>query len=157
MHRWRRFVLLLVVAASALGVGVYVHRRSTGSAVRANKATPHVRSAARVEPGLVDPLRPGAKVERDVARAELPADWVRARPGFQTSRTPAQRGGVEPCASQPADTSSFEDWLPVGHGKLSSPKSLAAAASSEFDLVVHLHGDEPVRRTAVAVLAPALG
>lgn len=42
MQRWRRFVLVLVVAASALVVGAYVHRLSAGSAVRASKAAPLV-------------------------------------------------------------------------------------------------------------------
>ena len=143
MRRWQRLALLVAVAACVLVVVGYVDRlraRSTGPAA---VATPAV---APANPPLIDPLRPGAPLERDAARASLPPDWVRARPGFQSSRKAEERGGIEPCATQPVDTSSFEPWLPLSRGKLTFPKSLASGTASQFDLVVHLHGEEPVLR-----------
>jgi hypothetical protein len=154
MQGWQRPALLATLAALALAVAVYVYRPPASSAVPAAMLAPKPSAAPPPDPGLIDPLRPGAPLERDATRASLPADWVRARPGFQRSRTAEQRGGVDPCATQPVDTSSFETWLPVGRGKLSFSKRLASATSSQFELVVHLHGDEPVRRELIESRKP---
>jgi hypothetical protein len=136
------------MAAGVLAVIAYVGLQAS-SAVPVAAVAPKASAAAPANPGLIDPLRPGSPLERDATRVGLPPDWVRARPGFQSSRKPEQRGGVEPCATQPVDASSFEAWLPLSRGKLSFPKSLASATSNHFDLVVHLHGDEPVRRELI--------
>jgi len=162
MHRWRRLVALftLVVLAAAAGAYLFRGRASTAAPSVAAAATP---SAAPLDTALADPLRPGAPLERDVTRAQLPPDWARARPAFQSSRKAEQRGGVEPCAPQPVDASSFEAWTPLRRGKLTFPKSLATSTSNELELVVHLHGEEPVRReliesgAAMALLAITLG
>ena len=148
MLSWKRIALLVTVTAAALAVVAYIRLRAS-SAVPGAVVAPKASASAPVDPGPIDPLRPETALERDATRASLATDWVRARPGFQSSRKPAQRGGIEPCAPQPVDASSFEAWLPVGRGKLSFPKSLASAASSQFDLVIHLHGDEPVRRELI--------
>src|SRR4051812_1178553 len=64
--------------------------------------------SASAAPGtLVDALLPDRPMLVDASRVE-PADWVSARPGFQHSRSAAERGGVEPCATQEVDTSAFE-------------------------------------------------
>jgi hypothetical protein len=146
MRRWQRLALLVVVAACVLAVIGYVYRVPASSAVPTAAVT---RNIAPADPPLIDPLRPDAPLERDATRASLPADWFRARPGFQSSRKAAERGGIEPCATQPLDVSSFEPWLPLSRGKLTFPKSLVGSTSSQFDLVVHLHGEEPVRREVV--------
>lgn len=139
-------VVGLALVAVVAALAYFYRARPSPAAVRATAAQS---VAASAEPAFVDPLHPQAPLERDVTRAALPADWARARPAFQNSRTVEQRGGVEPCATQPVEVGGFEAWLPVAGGKLSYPKSLAAGASSQFDLVVHLHGDEPVRRELI--------
>lgn len=146
MQRWQRVALLVAVAACVLAVIAYVRRPPTGAIASAAPVTP---PRAPAVPPLVDPLRPGAPLARDATRAQLPPDWVQARPGFQTSRKAEERGGIEPCATQPVDASSFEPWLPLSRGKLTFPKSLASGTASQFDLVVHLHGEEPVRRELI--------
>jgi hypothetical protein len=146
MRRWQRAALLVMVAACVLAVVGYVYRLPASSAVPVTAVT---RAAEPVNPPLIDPLRPGAPLERDATRATLAPNWVGARPGFQSSRKVEQRGGIEPCATQPLDVSSVEPWLPLSRGKLTFPKSLAAATSSQFDLIVHLHGEEPVRRELI--------
>jgi hypothetical protein len=146
MRRWQRVALVIVVAACGLAAIGYFYRLPASSAVPKATVT---RKVTPIDRPLTDPLRPDAPLERDATRASLPADWVRARPGFQSSRKAAERGGIEPCATQPLDVSSFEPWLPLSRGKLTFPKSLAASTSSQFDLVLHLHGEEPVRRELI--------
>src|SRR5689334_18035708 len=54
---------------------------------------------------IVDPLAPERRITLDQdARADA-GNWITARPGFQYSRSASERGGVEPCASQPVDVS----------------------------------------------------
>lgn len=75
--------------------------------------------------------------------------WVNARPGFQYSHSAAQRGGVEPCYVQNVDTSAFEAWVPLARGHFVAPRTLAIDESGHFNLVIHLNGDEPIRRELV--------
>ncbi len=76
-------------------------------------------------------------------------DWVKARPRFQYSRAAAERGGVEPCATQTVDSSAFSEWAPLGRGRLVVPKDAPTDADGNFGLVIHLHGEEPVLRELV--------
>jgi hypothetical protein len=81
-------------------------------------------------------------------------NWVTARPGFQASRNTAQRGGIEPCATQAVDSSAFEDWTAVGRGKFTAPRALVLDESGGFDLVIHLLGDDPIRRELIKSQQP---
>jgi hypothetical protein len=74
---------------------------------------------------------------------------VTARPGFQYSRSAAERGGIEPCATERVDTTAFEDWRPLSRGRFIAPRELTVDSSDHFDLIMHLHGEEPVRRELV--------
>jgi hypothetical protein len=103
---------------------------------------------------LSDPLVPGRPPTLAPARPLDGGDWVTARPGFQYSHTAAERGGVEPCNIQQLDTSGFEDWAPVGQGRFTMPRGLALDESGRFDLVIHLHGDDPVRRELILSQQP---
>lgn len=98
---------------------------------------------------LVDPVVPSRAVALDEAPRTPVGNWLSARPGFQYSRGPAERGGVEPCAPQPVDVSGWQDWTPIGRGRLTLPKDFSLDAAGHFDLVLHLHGEEPVRRELV--------
>jgi hypothetical protein len=120
----------------------------------AREAVPAARAAANqapaAAPGLLqDPINPERPVRLDQAERVSSGDWVKARPGFQASRSPAERGGIEPCAPQRVDTSSFTDWGPLSRGRFIAPKEPFLDASGHFDLVIHLHGDDPVRRELV--------
>jgi hypothetical protein len=100
---------------------------------------------------VVDPLAPERPALLD--SSVRPADggsWVTARPGFQYSRTPAERGGVNPCALPEGDSSAFEPWKNLAKGRFSAPREGALDASGHFDLVIHLHGDELARRELAA-------
>jgi hypothetical protein len=120
-------------------------RSAPGHVVAVAQSAP----TASAAPGtLIDPLLPDRPMLIDRSRAEA-ADWVSARPGFQYSHSAAERGGVEPCATQEVDTSAFEDWTPLGKGRFIAPRDFGLDQEERFDLVIHLHGEEPVRRELV--------
>ena len=110
---------------------------------------PRASVAERPSDAIIDPLNPGRPIARDWAPRATTGDWVRARPGFQYSRSAAERGGVEPCATRQIDTSAFEAWVPLVRGHFSAPRALRLDAEGRFDLVIHLNGDEPVRRRLI--------
>ncbi|MEO6601320.1 MAG: hypothetical protein ABIQ16_15690 [Polyangiaceae bacterium] len=98
---------------------------------------------------LVDPLDPERPILLDRDPRAAAANWVTARPAFQYSRKAADRGGIEPCAGESVDTSSFTDWVSVAQGHFSAPKGMKLDSTGHFDLVIHLNGDEPVRKQLV--------
>jgi hypothetical protein len=98
---------------------------------------------------VTDPLLPDRAAALDGARAALLPDWVTAAPNakFQYSRAAAERGGVEPCAAQiPAAANAVSQ---LSRGYLFTGGSGLLDASGNFDLVIHLHGEGPVRRELV--------
>lgn len=145
MRALTRIVKLLAASVVLLGLAYYAW-----ALLRSRAAPPAVaaivRSAAAPSPTvLLDPFRPEAPAPLDSARS-VSADWLKARPAFQQSRSSAQRGGIEPCATQAVDSSGFENSVSLGRGRLTWPKAFAASQASEIPLVIHLHGDEAVRR-----------
>jgi hypothetical protein len=98
---------------------------------------------------LPDPLNADRPIEYDSSPRATPTNWTTARPGFQYSLSAAERGGVNPCAAQAADTSTFDDWAPLTKGRFIAPREGALDASGHFDLVLHFHGDDPVLRELV--------
>ena len=153
MHRATEAALLS--AALVLLPGTPACEREPAPA-KISKPQPAAPAAAPSNsPGTIpDPLDPQRPMAIDAERRGDAGSWVNARPGFQSSRTPAQRGGIEPCATQAVDTSGFEDWAPVSRGKFTAPRALALDESGGFDLVIHLLGDEPIRRELITSRQP---
>jgi hypothetical protein len=140
--------LVLIGALLVLGgAGAYVITHLAPEPVKARVALPQP-SAAEPPGTLVDPLVPGRLVTLDSERS-LASNWVAARPAFQFSLPAAQRGNIEPCTTQKVDTSGFDAWVPLGRGRFSAPKRLRLDPSGGFDLVIHLNGEEPVRRELI--------
>ncbi len=110
-------------------------------------AAPRSPAAPENPPGTIrDPLSPDRPVTIDTTDRADAGNWVTARPGFQYSHTAAQRGGVEPCATQSVDTSAFSDWVSLGQGRFTAPTENALDAEGNVDLVIHLLGNDPIRR-----------
>ena len=154
--------LVIFVVLAVLGVAAYAltgphHRvdewkhRLTSSAAApaapppASSRAPPASSAAAAA-ARSDPLLPDRPMMLDSAPRAQAGDWVTARPGFQYSHSAAERGGVEPCSTQNVDTSAFDDWTPLAQGHFSAPRADTLDAAGHFDLIIHLHGDDPVRR-----------
>jgi hypothetical protein len=147
--RWLGRLTLLTLLSAVGAAGYYVFVILPGRApapVAAPSAKP---SAGPVVRTITDPIRPNAPIEPDDARAEPKGEWTKARPGFQHSRSAAQRGGVEPCASQSVDDSGFEPAVARGRARLHVPRGFAPSENGDFDLIIHLHGEEPVRRELI--------
>jgi len=140
--------LVLLGALLALGgAAAFVATHQPPEPVKARVALPQ--PPAPNPPGtLVDPLVPGRLVTLDTERGAA-GNWVAARPAFQSSLPAAQRGDVEPCTTQKVDTGGFDAWVPLGRGRFAAPKQLLADTSGGFDLVIHLNGEEPVRRELI--------
>ena len=145
--------MLLGATLVMAGVAGFIRHRAVAGA--AEPAAPKVvspspkASATPAPSSLLDPLAPTRQVLLDPQRRADAAGWVGARPGFQHSRAASERGGTEPCASQPVDTSSFGEWTALSRGKLVTLRDGGLDADAAFNLVIHLHGDEPVRRELI--------
>jgi hypothetical protein len=142
-------VVWMAIAASAAAAAYYwlvIRPRSLVAAVVAPRPKP---SAAPVATTIADPIRPDAPIEPDDARPPPKGDWSKARPGFQHSRPSAERDGVEPCTSQRVDNSAFEAPLGRGRARLHLPRNFIVGANGDFDLIIHLHGEEAVRRELI--------
>ncbi len=149
MHRVK-VVLPLAIVAFMTGAAYFVLQLRAHADPRplVHVATPAPAPSA-APTTLVDPLNPDRSMTLDPTPRGHAENWVSARPGFQYSRPPAERGGVQPCAPQKVDSSGFEEWVPLSKGHFSAPRGLQLDASGRFDLVIHLHGDEPVRRELI--------
>jgi hypothetical protein len=136
--------------ACALIAGVTYGRFATREHAAPRQVAPTVArapsAASATPPGTIrDPLAPERLVYRNTAAEQDVGDWVKARPGFQYSRSAAERGGVEPCETQAVDTSAFTEWATLGAGRYVMPKDPTDSAG-RFDLVIHLHGQDTVLR-----------
>jgi len=131
------------------GAGAYSAYEARGkSAPRVLATVVPSDSTPAPPPGTIpDRLLPDRPMRLASSRAQPSGDdWIAARPKFQYSHSAAERGGVEPCASQPVNSSAFKPWSVLGSGKLLMPASGAVDAKGGFDLIIHLHGEEPVAR-----------
>lgn len=83
-------------------------------------------------------------------------DWVRARPAeaFQYSLETEARGGVEPCGTGAPDEARKHQSA-LGSGQLYLPPD-ALDESGRFNLLLHLHGGEPVLREVVQSREPVV-
>jgi hypothetical protein len=137
----------LLALTLALGWAWFRFRDQEGTRGVASAVAPAPSSAPST---LVDPVAPGrpALLEPKGSRPEK-EDWVTARPGFQFSLPPSKRGGANPCALPEVDTSAFEPWSRLNKGRFTALRAGAVDASGQFDLVLHLHGDDLARRELV--------
>jgi hypothetical protein len=145
---FRSRLALVAALLVALTSGVYWWRtqRPVRPAVAKVAPIPTVSAAPST---IADPVSPQRTVLLDPTPRPEAKDWIRARPAFASSRKAAERGGVEPCATQEVDGSAFEPWARLSRGQLLVPRQGAVDDSGKFSLVVHLHGHEPARRELI--------
>ena len=141
-----RFAKVGLIGAAIALLGAFGYQRYGAPPAVAPSASRVAASVSRstAPPGsILDPLVPARPAYRNDSPESDIGDWVKARPRFQYSHGPNQRGGVEPCATQPLDTSAFSEWAAVGRGRFVTPKDGLVDATGSFDLILHLHGEEP--------------
>jgi hypothetical protein len=129
---------LIVLIAGAFAAWTVWGARSSKIRIGTTVAPPPSPPATTI----ADPLAPERPVDLDRTRAAASGNWIAARPGFQYSRPSAERGGVNPCAMPPADTSSFESWSNLSKGRFTAPREGALDPTGGFDLVLHFHGGD---------------
>jgi hypothetical protein len=150
MHRGTKAALASAALVLVFGTSSGCSKRERSPAQELQNSAPPIASTPVAAPETIpDPLAPDRPLRVDPEPRADAGNWVSARPGFQNSRTPAERGGIEPCASQPVDTSGFDEWAPVAQGKFTAPRELVLDEDGGFDLVIHLLGDEPIRRELI--------
>lgn len=144
-----------ILALASVAAGGYFALDRERASPRALPTAPPARPAAPPVDTISDPLVPERPAKLDsTPRGSDDRDWVTARPGFQYSRSSAERGGANPCDLPLPDTAGFEPWMNLAQGRFTWPKSGAIADSGDFDLVLHFHGDELSRRELIESGAP---
>ncbi len=91
------------------------------------------------------------------AATELPA-WVTAKPTPETQhqKTASERG-VSPCFTPEPGFGSYEHWRRgLSQGQFIMPRRGGVRADGSFDLMVHFHGHEAVRKEWVQVMDGAM-
>jgi hypothetical protein len=142
-------LLGLALLAGSAGVGYYLYQNRAPSRLPA-VVSGRPRSSGLPPGSVFDPLVPERPALVDAERDAARSGWTAARPAFQFSRPASDRGGVEPCNTQPVDGSQYSDWsAPFVRGKIMTPLGDYADESGGFDLVIHLHGNEIVRRELI--------
>jgi hypothetical protein len=110
--------------------------------------------AAPAEP----PAKPAAAVAETVPPAAVAAPASSAAPAAApatAARGPAKpakkrRGGIHPCMTPDPGFGAYDTWSrAVSLGQMIAPKSGGVRKDGGFDLVIHFHGHEPIRKEFV--------
>jgi hypothetical protein len=146
MSRTSRLVVLILVAGGGLAVAVWA-LALRHAPVEAPEQV--VRSDVTPDASVADTLFPGRPARLERAGAPPDTDWVGAPPSarFQYSRPTSERGGVAPCAAAAPSPAGTVFPLSRGHWFAASENPLDA--EGHFDLIIHLHGEAPIRRELV--------
>jgi hypothetical protein len=75
----------------------------------------------------------------------------------QVSKTPAERGGVNPCNTSDPGFGSYDHWSRgIDMGQLIMPSSKTFARGGQFDVMFHFHGHESARKEWITVMDGAV-
>jgi hypothetical protein len=99
-------------------------------------------------------------VERAGAEPKtVKAGFVAKKPpsSTQTSKSVAERGGVNPCDTRDPGFGSYDKWSRgIDMGQLIMPTSKGFARGGQFDVMFHFHGHEAARKEWVTVMDGAV-
>ena len=103
---------------------------------------------------LLLPLSVRARAEPAGQAGPVTPPPIVAKPAPETQRqkTAAERG-VNPCNTPDPGFGNYDRWSrDVAMGQMLAPKKGGVNARGEFDLMIHFHGHEPVRKEWVQVM-----
>src|SRR6185437_916058 len=122
-------LISLVVAAGLLGLGA--------PPAAADEPTAEVVPAPRDDGG-----------RRSAHRAEAPADDA---PKHAAVQKKPRRGGINPCMTPDPGFGIYDHWngSGVSIGQVLLPHQGGISKSGQFDVVIHFHGHEPIRKEFV--------
>ena len=174
-NRWRTLGAVLFVLFSGVffalpaGAKGKVHEVKKGGSLWAIAHRYGVTVAAlREKNGLEkgDPIVPGQKLEipskdyksgksrRRTASENKKADWVvkKPPPSTQVQKTAKERG-VNPCNTPDPGWGVYDHWSRApSMGQMISPQRGGISRSGRFDVMIHFHGHEAVRKEWVQVM-----
>lgn len=81
--------------------------------------------------------------------------WVLRKPPrkTQTQKNPGDRGGVNPCLTKDPGWGVYDRWdRGPSIGQMIMPERGGTTRSGRFDVMIHFHGHEPVRKEWVKVM-----
>lgn len=75
----------------------------------------------------------------------------------QTQKTVQERGGVNPCNTKEPDPGAYEGWNRAPSvGQMIMPARGGVTKDGRFDVVIHFHGHDPMRKEFVQVMDGAV-
>ncbi len=102
--------------------------------------------AATAEPAAGNAAAPAAATNA----AAAPANGAAAAPSRTAKPPKKRRGGVHPCMTPDPGFGKYDGWSrAVSMGQMIAPKSGGVRKDGGFDLIIHFHGHEPVRKEFV--------
>jgi LysM repeat protein len=116
--------------------------------------------AAKAKPEPKPEPKAKAKAEPEPDHpARKPKHWVLDKPPPETQKqkTPAERGGVNPCLSPDPGFGIYDHWSrEPSMGQMISPQHGGITRGGAFDVMFHFHGHEPARKEWVRVMDGAV-
>lgn len=107
---------------------------------------------ASAEPGASAPKQ---SPEQGVTRARF--DPMAKPPAWTQKQKSAAERGVNPCNTKDPGFGDYDKWdRGVAMGQMLAPKKRAVNSRGEFDLMIHFHGHEAVRKEWVQVMHNAV-
>lgn len=88
-------------------------------------------------------------------RDEKKTPWWQEKPtdASQTQKTPAERGGVNPCLTEDPGWGIYDGWSRgISMGQMTMPGRGGVTKAGSFDVVFHFHGHEAARKEFVKVM-----
>src|SRR5262245_41031418 len=106
----------------------------------------HAAPAAADEPE--GPTKPALHVEAPASSVEKPAEEA---PAPKPSVTKKRRGGLNPCLTPDPGFGIYDTWSGSGMslGQVLVPHKGGVSKNGQFDVVIHFHGHEPIRKEFV--------
>ena len=104
------------------------------------------------------PASPAASTASPAAAATRTASYIARKPapGTQVQKSVAERG-INPCLTPDPGFGIYSKWEGgIGMGQFISPVHGGFTSRGDFDLMVHFHGHEPVRKEWVQVMDGAV-
>jgi LysM repeat protein len=171
--------LLVLMGSGAAGAAAKTHvvqkghslwsiARRYGVTVDALRAKNGLGESDKIVPG--QELQIPAKGEKPKTRArgsekdssdtdQKSKHWVLRKPGAstQTQKSPAERGGVNPCLTPDPGFGVYDRWSRAPSvGQMISPQRGGITRSGSFDVMFHFHGHEAARKEWVRVMNGAV-
>jgi hypothetical protein len=132
---------------SALSVLATVAAAAVFGAVPASADPGSVEELARVAAAEATTVEGAAAGAAEATPEASPADRAPAR---RTPPKPPRRGGINPCMTPDPGFGVYDGWSTAPSiGQMIAPHKGGVTKNGGFDLVVHFHGHEPIRKEFV--------